>query len=203
MRFSNRNRRRSLILASAAAILLVFGGGALYSRLPAQPTQTVREIAPDLSLLSVVANNEAGAQRYFLVTAEKQSWNLGLEVADKNNILKKRSTRNLAAQSGATVAINGGFFAYGGAAVGAVKVNDEWHRLPWKNRTALGWNENQAKIAPLFGTCDLNLTFGDGKIQVVQAALNGFSLPRIFLMRSYWLVRARVCASNSGSVPSG
>lgn len=178
MRFlTTKNRRRNLILASVAAAALVFIGGALYGRLPAQPTQTVTEIAPGLSLLSVVTNSEAGPQRYFLVSAQKGSWNLGLEVADANNILKKRSARNLAAQSGATVVINGGFFAYGGAAVGAVKVNDEWHRLPWKNRTALGWDEKSAKIAPLFGTCDLTLTFGDGKTQVFPAALNGFSLP--------------------------
>jgi hypothetical protein len=44
----------------------------------------------------------------------------------------------MAKRENAIVAINGGYFAFGGAALGAVKVDGEWIRLPWKNRTALG-----------------------------------------------------------------
>jgi hypothetical protein len=91
-------------------------------------------------------------------------------------VLKKRNVRTLAAQSGATVAINGGFFAYGGAAVGAVKVNGEWHRLPWKSRTALGWDENKARIAPLSGSCLMSLGTNESTLSIFSAALNGFSL---------------------------
>ena len=169
-------RRRSFWIASVAVSTLVLGGGALFSRLRAQESRVETAISPGLTLLSVATQSANGPLRFWLVKAEPKAWNLGLEVADAGDVLKKRSVRNLAKQSNATVAINGGFFAYGGAAVGAVKVGNEWHRLPWKTRTALSWNENEAQIAPLGGKCELEITRNDGTIQKVEAALNGFSL---------------------------
>ena len=170
-------RRRSFWVLTAAVSTLVCVGGALYSRVPAQETRTETEIAPGVSLLSVSASISTGPLRYWLVKADPKSWRLALEVADARDIIKKRSTRNLAKQSGALVAINGGFFAYGGAAVGAVKVDGDWHRLPWKTRTALAWNGiGESKFGALAGNCELEIGFVDETRRVENAALNGFSL---------------------------
>ncbi|HEX9997199.1 MAG TPA: phosphodiester glycosidase family protein [Abditibacterium sp.] len=169
-------RRRSFWAVSVAVSALVLGSGALFSRLRAQETRTETAISPGLTLLSVATQSANGPLRFWLVKAEPKAWNLGLEVADASDVFKKRSVRNLAKQANATVAINGGFFAYGGAAVGAVKVKNEWHRLPWKTRTALSWDESNAQIGPLGGKCELEITRNDGTIQKIDAALNGFSL---------------------------
>ncbi len=178
MRFSGRARRRSLFVVGALAGVGVFMGGALWSRIQAQESDSTTQIAPGLWLRSVQRQTPNGLLRFWLVKADPKSFELGVEVADKTNAQKKRSVRNLAAQSGAAVAVNGGFFAYGGAAVGAVKTGGVWQRLPWKSRTALGWNSaGDAQISPLSGNCQLSLRTADGKIQLVNAALNGFTLP--------------------------
>lgn len=174
MRFTGR--RRSFWMLSIAAATLFVGGGALFSRLRAQETREIKEISRGISLLSVSTQTPSGPLRYWLVKADRTQWNLGLEVADAGDVVKKRSVRTLAAKSGARVAVNGGFFAYGGAAVGAVKVNGEWHRLPWKSRTALGWNDDEAQIGPLAGSCGLALTLANGEKRIENAALNGFAL---------------------------
>ncbi len=174
MRFTGR--RRSFWMLSIAATLLFLGSGVLLSRSRAQQSREWKEISPGISLLSVATTTSNGPLRYWLVKADKAQWKLGLEVANARDVIEKRSVRNLAAQSGATVAINGGFFAYGGAAVGAVKVGGEWHRLPWKSRTALGWSETDARIGPLVGSCQLTLTFANSEKRIENAALNGFAL---------------------------
>ncbi|RYG70978.1 hypothetical protein EON80_06240, partial [bacterium] len=170
-------RRRSFWFVATATTLCAIMGGALYSRLGAQETHSETDIAPGLKLLSVSTQTIRGPLRYWLVKADKAQWNLGLEVADAGDVVKKRSVRNLAKQSGATVAINGGFFAYGGAAVGAVKVNGEWHRLPWKSRTAMGWSDKTAQVGPVSGSCELKIALQDGTGRIENAALNGFTLP--------------------------
>jgi hypothetical protein len=170
-------RRRSFWIVTTAFTLALVGGGAFYSQLGAQPTRTITQLAPGLTLLSVSTQTPNGPLRYWLVKAAPASWNLGLEVANAGDIFKKRSVRNLAAQSGATVAINGGFFAYGGAAVGAVKSGGEWYRLPWKSRTAMGWNSGAAQIGQVSGRCELSLKLADGTGRIENAALNGFALP--------------------------
>jgi len=123
-----------------------------------------------------------GALRYWLVKASPAQFDLNLAIPDTTDAQKKRSVRAMATQTGALVAVNGGFFAYGGAAVGAVKSGNVWQRLPWKNRTALAWNNAQtaapdAQITPLSGSCSLRIQTLDGKSQFVPAALNGFTLP--------------------------
>ncbi|PQV63012.1 putative protein (DUF2233) [Abditibacterium utsteinense] len=173
MRFS---RHRSIFTLLAVAGLLC-GGGVLFSRLRAQERREETQIAPGITLLSVSTQTPSGPLRFWLVRAQKMVWQLGLQVADPQNIAGKRSVRDMAGTSGATVAINGGFFAYDGAAVGAVKVGGEWQRLPWKSRTALMWNNDTAQIAPLAGRCELSLTLQNGTTPIHDAALNGFSLP--------------------------
>ena len=57
-------------------------------------------------------------------------------------------------------------------------MGDEWHRLPWKNRTALGWNDaGRRLIAPLSGGLEIALRSGDAEVFRGPAALNGFTLP--------------------------
>ena len=185
MRFFSARRP---VAVSAVTLCCTLIGGALYSRLSAQPSNEVTEIAPGLTLQSIETMAPTGPLKFWIVKADPKLINLGLEVADKTNVVKKRSVRNLAAQSGATIAINGGFFAYGGAAVGAVKVDGEWQRLPWRNRTALGWSDKNALISPLTGRLEVSLSRESataaedaamsraGEMKS-EAALNGFNLP--------------------------
>ncbi len=181
-------RRRIFQLVFAGAALATLSGGAFYSRLKAQPRNVITQLAPGLSLQSVETTAPTGPLKFWLVKADPKLFDLGLEVADKTNVVKKRSVRNLAAQSKSIVAINGGFFAYGGAAVGAVKVKGEWHRLPWRNRTALGWNDKNALISPLQGRLEISLSRDSATAaedaaalragaMKSEAALNGFNLP--------------------------
>ncbi len=177
MRLVSPARRRSLFLVGALAGAAVLGGGALLCRSQTPESDQTRELAPGLTLRSVVAQTPQGGLRFWLVKASP-AFDLGLLIPDPANAQRKRSVRALAAQSGAIVAVNGGFFAYGGAAVGAVKTNGTWQRLPWKSRTALGWNNAQdAQIGPLSGGCQLRIETSDGRVQLAQAALNGFALP--------------------------
>ena len=176
MRFFSSRRRAFQTIFIGTALLAIIGG-ALYRRLRAQPTSELSQLAPGLSLLSVQTQTPNGPLRFWLVKADAKTYALGLEVADKTDVVKKRSVRNLAAQSQAIVAVNGGFFAYGGAAVGAIKVDNEWHRLPWRNRTALGWSDKGALIGPLRGSLQIELKRGAQSLVQSEAALNGFNLP--------------------------
>lgn len=126
----------------------------------AQDGAVPTEVAPGLTLLAGNRQLPEGSLRFWLVTATRsEGWKLGLAVPDAASITKKRSVRALAAQSGATVAVNGNFFAYGGAAVGAVKADGDWYRLPWKNRTALAWDpDGSARILSLQGTASVQLS---------------------------------------------
>jgi hypothetical protein len=80
-------------------------------------------------------------------------------------VLQRQRTSRIASRYKAPLAVNGGFFAFDGAAVGAVKINGEWIRLPWKGRTAIGFDKDgRAKIANL-----------QAQAQVLFS--NGLSLP--------------------------
>jgi len=173
-----RLRRRSLFFAPFLVGVAFLGIAALHSRSQTLESDTTREIAPGLTLRSVATQTPQGPLHYWLVKAAPESFDLNLQIPDETDAQKKRSVRALAAQGGALVAVNGGFFAYGGAAVGAVKADGKWQRLAWKSRTALGWNNaSDAQIAPFSASCSLRIQTSDGKIQFVPAALNGFALP--------------------------
>lgn len=188
-----RLRRRSLFFAPFLVGAAFLGIAALRSRSQTLETDTTREIAPGLTLRSVATQTPQGPLRYWLVKAAPDKFDLGLQIPDETDAQKKRSVRALAAQSGAIVAVNGGFFAYGGAAVGAVKADGKWQRLAWKSRTALGWSNtgettpphegrgwivpDLPQIGPLSGYCDLAITGGNSPWRSEQAALNGFTLP--------------------------
>ena len=202
-------RRNLFQLVMASATLVTLSGNALYKPLQAQTeTQTstpqprlsnvITQLAPGLTLQSIETLAPTGPLRFWMVKADPKLIDLGLEIADKTNVIKKRSVRNLAAQSKSIVAINGGFFAFGGAAVGAVKTDGEWQRLPWRNRTAMGWNATQGLIAPLTGRLEVSLErtsatdveLARASEMKSEAALNGFNLPgqRVAIVNGFALL---------------
>lgn len=87
-------------------------------------------------------------------------------------VLQRASTTRLAARHQAAVAINGGFFAYDGAAVGTVLVDGEWIRLPWQGRTAVGFGANgEAKIDNMQTAAQVSFSNG---IKLPVRELNGW-----------------------------
>jgi len=144
----------------------------------AQDVQTESDIAPGLTVLSVIRQLPAGPVRFWVVRAERtQGWKLGLAVADPTQTDKKRTVRAIAAQSEAAVAVNGNFFAYGGSAVGAVKAGGEWYRLPWKDRTALAWDDS--------GAARIDSTSGLATVQLGSITLSGVTLNGVGSSYSY------------------
>lgn len=117
-----------------------------------RPT-TTRTLAPGLTLTKTVLNTPGGNIPEYIVRAQKKNgWKFQLLPSDAS-VLKLQPVSQIVADYNkrhktaanafpAPIAVNGGFFAYEGAAVGAVKIGDEWIRLPWKNRTAIGWDKN-------------------------------------------------------------
>jgi hypothetical protein len=76
----------------------------------------------------------------------RQGWRIRVEPAGYSVLQRARPSR-LAARHKAPLAVNGGFFAYDGAAVGAVLQDGEWIRLPWGGRTAVGFDgKGRARI---------------------------------------------------------
>jgi hypothetical protein len=140
---------------------------------PAQDVSQVTQIAPGLTITAYTRQLANGPLRFWIVRAEKRArWNLGLEIAEPSDAIKKRSVRTIATRTNAPVAVNGGFFSYGGGAVGAVKDDGEWQRLPWKARTAIGWSHRGfARIDSLSGQMVVHL--GNRKLSGVN--LNGLS----------------------------
>lgn len=62
------------------------------------------------------------------------------------SVLQRAQPSILASRHRALLTVNGGFFAYDGAAVGAVLVNGEWIRLPWNARTAIGFRPDGSTV---------------------------------------------------------
>ncbi|MBW3636512.1 MAG: phosphodiester glycosidase family protein [Armatimonadetes bacterium] len=101
----------------------------------------------------------------------RQGWRIKVAQAGFGVLQRARPSR-MAARHKAVLAINGGFFAYDGAAVGAVLTDGEWIRLPWGGRTAVGFGANgKAKIDNL--QTQAFVTFGhDFKLPIRE--LNGW-----------------------------
>jgi len=118
---------------------------------------------------------EAGPVQLFVLRIDVRSgWRLRVAPA-AYSVLKRTQVSKMTAQNAAVAGVNGGYFAYEGAAVGAVKIDDEWIRLPWKNRTAIGLRpDGTAKIDNLQATSYVE--FADGK-RVEIANLNGRAVP--------------------------
>ncbi len=134
------------------------------------------QIAPGVMMTREVVNAPDGQIPEYIVRADvRKGWKLRL-VPAADNVIEKHSVSQIAEawnaknNNRAPVAVNGGFFAYEGAAVGAVKADGEWQRLPWKNRTAIGWNDGAKPFIDNLSAV-ASVKFSDFEVPV--AALNG------------------------------
>jgi exopolysaccharide biosynthesis protein len=103
-----------------------------------------------LALTKIFRGTGHGPVRMFMARIDpRRGWRLHITPAGFG-VLQRNRTSRIAAKNKAPLAINGGFFAFDGAAVGAVKINGEWIRLPWKGRSAIAFRKDgKAKIGNL------------------------------------------------------
>ncbi len=135
------------------------------------PAPLTAVIEPGLTLTRMwLANPDGPVAMYVVRAARKSGWAMQIAPADPL-ALKRAPVTKIARDFGATVAVNGGYFAFGGAAVGAVAVDGEWIRLPWKDRTALGFDaKGRVKIDVI--NAAPTARFGDATVAIDN--LNGF-----------------------------
>ncbi|HEX8550968.1 MAG TPA: phosphodiester glycosidase family protein [Abditibacteriaceae bacterium] len=134
-----------------------------------------------------------GPVQMFLIRVDpREGWRVRPEPAGFSSLQRTRVS-TMARRAKSLVAVNGGFFAYDGAAVGAVMRAGEWIRLPWKGRTALGFlPDGSARIGNL--QTHARAEFSGGQ-NIPVRDLNGWpdrngvtALTRRF--RSYYKLRA-------------
>lgn len=98
----------------------------------------VSALGGGLSLTKIRRGTGHGPVQMFVVRFDPaDGWRMRVQPAGYSTLQRNR-TSVIAQRAKSLVAINGGFFAYDGAAVGAVLRDNEWIRLPWRGRTALG-----------------------------------------------------------------
>jgi len=116
-----------------------------------------------------------GPQLLYVVRADPSAgWRLSVANGGYS-VLQRDYTSHLAKLHDAPVAINGGFFAYDGAAVGAVKIQGDWMRLPWPQRSVIGIaSDGSVKIGKI--QVRPTIQFSNGK-QYTIANFNGFPKP--------------------------
>jgi len=133
--------------------------------------QQTNPIGGGLTLTRIRKGTAHGPVQMFVVRVDpKEGWRMRL--APAGAVLSRAKPSKIAANNKAPVAINGGFFAYDGAAVGAVLVGNEWIRLPWRGRTAVGFKTNgEAKIDNLQAKAEVEFT---GGLKLAIRDLNGW-----------------------------
>jgi exopolysaccharide biosynthesis protein len=109
-----------------------------------------KNLGSGLTVTKIFRGTGHGPVRLFLARVDpEKGWRVRIAPAG-HSVLQRQRISHIASRSKAPVAVNGGFFAFDGAAVGAVKVNGEWIRLPWKGRSAIAFKPNgEAKIGNL------------------------------------------------------
>ena len=101
----------------------------------------------------------------------RDGWRVRVETGGAS-VLERERTSRMASRKSAVLAVNGGFFAYDGAAVGTVLVNGKWRRLPWNGRTTVGFDkQGRARIGSM--RTDARAIFGDGTSVIIRD-LNGW-----------------------------
>lgn len=101
----------------------------------------------------------------------RDGWRVSVEPGGAS-VLQRERTSRMAARKKAVLAVNGGFFAYDGAAVGTVLVNGQWRRLPWNGRTTVGFDKaGRARIDSM--RTDARVVFGDDTAVIIRD-LNGW-----------------------------
>lgn len=125
-----------------------------------------------LSVTNIRKGLSRGPVQMFLTRVDpRKGWRVRVAPAGYSTLQRNR-TSVIAKRNKALVAVNGGFFAYDGAALGTLLVNGEWIRLPWKGRTAIGFKpDGSARIDNL----QVNATaiFGSG-LRISINDLNGW-----------------------------
>lgn len=104
-----------------------------------------RPVAPGIELTTITRRTEKGPLQIFAtrinLRPDGADVRYRLQLATPEySVLKFSTVSQMAKKENAVVAINGGYFAFGGAALGAMKIDGEWLRLPLKNRTAMGFS---------------------------------------------------------------
>lgn len=184
-----------------------------WTHVGAQPVRTEKLIAPGLVLTEESRNwplppnplrppdqPNTVPVRFFLVRGLRtDGWKLDLELADAANPLKKRTVRAIAQSTAAPIVLNGGFFAYGGAAVGAVRKNFAWQRGAWKSRTALGFApDGKRTVGELSTAVKVSL----GKRELAGVTLNGLSRSYSYATANQFAVIS-AAPNNSQMLPAG
>jgi exopolysaccharide biosynthesis protein len=115
-----------------------------------------------------------GPVQMFLARVDPQDgWRVRVAPAGYS-VLQRARPSVLASRHRALLAVNGGFFAYDGAAVGAMLVNGEWIRLPWGGRTAIGFKpDGSAHIGNLHAMAEVRFGGENGHSLPVRE-LNGW-----------------------------
>ena len=111
-------------------------------------TSSEQNLAGGLTFTKILRGTNHGPVRLFVAKVDpRQGWRIRVAPAGYS-VLQRNRVSKIAAARKAPLAVNGGFFAFDGAAVGAVKVQKEWIRLPWKGRTAIGFGSDGENMLP-------------------------------------------------------
>jgi uncharacterized protein YigE (DUF2233 family) len=168
-------------------VALAIAGVWVWRAASAGERRTVEQVEPGLTLTTIERGGGRPLRMFVVNTKYSQGWRLRPVLADGSSgdddvgagaalrrtaVSQQLAAYNRTHKDQALVAVNGGFFAYEGGAVGAVKLSRRWLRLPWKNRTAIGFDNNgKPRVDNLKATA--RVVFGDGTT-VQVAALNGY-----------------------------
>ncbi|HVF10580.1 MAG TPA: phosphodiester glycosidase family protein, partial [Abditibacteriaceae bacterium] len=134
--------------------------------------QKTNAIDGNLKLTKIRKGTPGGPVQMFVVRVDPRAgWRMRIAPGGYSVLQRARPSR-VAKKHKALIAINGGFFAYDGAAVGAVLVGGEWIRLPWKGRTAIGFQpDGTAKIDNLQAHARVDFSSG---LSIPIRDLNGW-----------------------------
>lgn len=134
--------------------------------------RNTNSIVGGLAMTKIRRGTASGPVQMYVVRVDPQDgWRMKVAPGGYS-VLQRNRPSKLADKHKALVAVNGGFFAYDGAAVGAVLVDKEWIRLPWKGRTAIGfWPDGQARIGNL--QTNATVDFSNG-LRIPIRDLNGW-----------------------------
>ena len=134
--------------------------------------KSTNPIDGNLKLTRIRKGTADGPVQMFVVRVDPRAgWRMRVAPGGYSVLQRARPSR-VAKRHKALVAINGGFFAYDGAAVGAVLVRGEWIRLPWKGRTAIGFQpDGTAKIDNLQAQAQADFS---GGLSIPIRDLNGW-----------------------------
>src|SRR4051812_46913571 len=140
--------RRRAILSITAASIAVIGGFIWWSR--GRESRAVETLGRGLTLATVRTMTPTGPRRFHLLRIDTGAgWRIRPESAGEP-LLSRAPVSEMVARRKAAVGVNGGYFAENGAPVGALRSEEDWLRLPWNNRTAIGFRpDGKVKIGPL------------------------------------------------------